>query len=248
MSDSVIRRLRYTPLKDLVRGRVSGRLDVKGVIEASGLPAEAKEVVRRVVKRTRLWLSEMVEVAEELIAHFADGIESGRSVEDLVEEFGDAGKAAKLIRRAKKRNRPLAWHVLRGLGWIMLVMLTIYACLAARFLLGRPTPKVDYVAALNEPMMAVPPDQRAWPIYRQAILGIGERGKKEAVDRLNEVFDARPGSDHWSKVGPWLAEHRKVVQLTREGTQKPIVGFILGGDGSIYDPERFAGRVARPPS
>ena len=65
MSESTIRRLRYTPLWDLLRGRVSGRLDVKGTIEASGLPAEAKELVRRVVKRTRLWLAEKVDVANE---------------------------------------------------------------------------------------------------------------------------------------------------------------------------------------
>ncbi len=227
MSESTLRRLRYTPLRDLLRGRVSGRLDVKGIIEASGLPAEAKELVRRVVKKTRLWLAE------------EDGIESGRSVQDLLDKFGDARKAAKLIRRAKKRNRPLAWHVLRGFGWIIVLMLAIYAVLAARFLLGRPTPKVDYVAVLNKPILAVPEDQRAWPIYRQAILGVGEQNTKEAVDRLNEIFEARPGSEHWPKVAPWLKEHEKVVELTRQGAQKPIVGFILGHDGSMRDPQVF---------
>src|SRR6267143_2602681 len=133
MSDSVIRRLRYTPLKDLVRGRVSGKLDAKGTIEGSGLPKPAKDLVSRVVKRTRLWLAENVEVADELIAHFADGIEAGASVESLIEKFGNERNAAKLIRRAKKRNRPLAWHILRAMGWMMAVMLTIYAFLAARF-------------------------------------------------------------------------------------------------------------------
>src|SRR4051812_35796495 len=155
MSESVIRRVRYTPLKDLMRGRISGRLDVKGTIAASGLPVPAKEVVRRVVKRTGLWLSEKVEVADELIAHFADGIEAGASVEDLIEKFGNERKAAKLIRRAKKRNRPLAWHILRALGWMVVVMLAIYGVLAARFLLGHPSPKVDYVAAINRPILAV---------------------------------------------------------------------------------------------
>src|SRR6266571_5092643 len=92
MSDRVLRQLRYTPLGDLLRGRVSGRLDVKRSIEASGLPAPAKELVHRVVKRTRLWLGEKVDVANELIAHFVDGIENGRSVEELIDKFGDERK------------------------------------------------------------------------------------------------------------------------------------------------------------
>src|SRR5258708_19658391 len=77
---NIFRKLRYTPAKDLVRGRISGRLDVKGTIAASGLPAGAKDLVRRIVKRTRLWLSEQVEVADDLIAHFADAIPSRTAV------------------------------------------------------------------------------------------------------------------------------------------------------------------------
>jgi len=238
MSDSVIRRLRYTPMKDLVRGRISGRLDALVVIEASGLPTEAKEVVLRVVTRTRLWLSEKVEVAEELIAHFADGIESGRSVEELLEKFGDAHKAAKLIRRAKKRNRPLAWHVLRAVGWMMAGMLVIYGFFAMRFLLGHPTPSIDYLAILNRPALAAPEEQRGWPIYREAILGLGSRiSSKERDDQLVKIFDARPGSEHWRKVGPWLAEHARVLELTRDAARKPHLGFIYGRNGSINDEE-----------
>src|SRR5205814_3611926 len=144
----------------------SGRLDVMATIARSRLPTPAQDLIRRVVKRTRLWMLEKVEVADELIAHFADGLETGSSIETLLEKFGNERQAAKLIRRAKKRNRPLAWHVLRGLGWIIVVILAIYAVLAARFVLGRPSPKVDYVAVLNKPILAVAEDQRAWPIYR----------------------------------------------------------------------------------
>jgi hypothetical protein len=246
--ENIWRKLRYTPAKDLVRGRISGRLDVKGTIARSGLPAPAKDLIQRVVKRTRLWLSEKVDLADELIAHFLDGIEGGASVESLIEKFGDERKAAKLIRRAKKRNRPLPWHIMRALGWMMALMLAIYGFLAARFVLGRPSPKIDYVAALNKPVLSVPEDQRAWPIYRQAILGIGEREKKDAVNRLNEIFDARPGTEHWPKVGPWLKEHEGVVELTRQGSQKPIVGFILGHDGSMRDRQVFPDRWNLPAS
>lgn len=241
------RRLRFTPARDLLRGRISGRLDLMATIARSGLPKPAQDLIRRVAKRTRLWMLEKVQVADELIAHFHDGLESGSSLETLIEKFGNERQAAKLIRRAKKRNRPLAWNVLRGLGWIIVVLLGIYGFLAARFVLSRPSPSVDYVAILNRPILAAPEEQRGWPVYRQAILLIGEREKKGAVEQLNQIIDAKPGSEHWAKVGPWLKEHEKVVELTRQGAQRPMVGFILGREGSIRDPEVYPDEAKLPP-
>ncbi len=238
---NVIRRLRHTPLRDLVRGRVTGRLDVRGRIEASGLPGEVKELVWRVVRRTRLWVGEKVEVADELIAHFADGLEGGASAEELKGKFGDEKKAARLIRRAKKRGRPMAWHVLRGLGWMVVGVLVIYAGLAARFLMGRPVVKVDYLEALNRGKLGTAVEQRAWPIYRRAVLGLGDRDSKAFRERFERIWDARPGSRHWEEVGPWLREREKVVELAWEGAEKPVLGFVLGPEGSIRDEELYPG-------
>src|SRR4051812_32171037 len=98
MPDNLIRRVRYTPLIDLLRGRVSGRLDVKGRIAGSKLPPEAKDLVWRVVKGTRLWMGEKIEVAEELLGHFEDGAAAGESVAELIGRFGEVKRAAKLIR------------------------------------------------------------------------------------------------------------------------------------------------------
>jgi hypothetical protein len=149
-----------------------------------------------------------------------------------------------LIRRAKIRNRPLAWHILRGLAWMIAVMLTIYGFLAARFLLGRPSPKVDYVAALNQPLLAVAEDERAWPIYRKAILGMGPRTYSKAHEnQLVEIFDARPGSEHWPKVGPWLAAHAREIELTRQASAKSRLGFIFGRSGSIRDEELWPAKA-----
>ncbi len=240
MPANIIRKLRYTPLRDLLRGHVSGRLDVKTTIDASNLPPPAKALIHRIVKRTHLWLCEKIEVANELTAHFADGLEAGVTLSDLIAKFGHERHAAKLIRRAKKRNRPLPWHILRALTWLITATLALYAFLAARFLIGHPSPKVDYVQALNRPILATPESQRAWPIYRQAILGMGPRTySKESENRLIEVFDARPGSKHWDKVGPWLAQHQQVIDVIHQGAEKPTLGFILGRNGSIRDEELY---------
>jgi len=100
-----------------------------------------------------------------------------------------------------------AFHVMIGLtalvGAIILVMLTVYGFLAARFLLGHPSPKVDYVAAINRPNLAVPEDQRAWPIYRKAILALGERDRDrmEAANRfLKRTY--LPAHNRRFKVAP----------------------------------------------
>ncbi len=80
-------RLRYTRLRDALRGRLDSSLDWEGVIAIAGLPSELAGAVREVVSRTRLWRREKVDVAAELVAHFQDGLEAGRTPTDLVQSF-----------------------------------------------------------------------------------------------------------------------------------------------------------------
>jgi len=82
-------------------------------ITNSNLTAEIQELIRTVVKRSRLWRSERHALALELVSHFGAGLDAGKSADELIRKFGDAKMAAKLMRRAKKRNRPLWWQVLR---------------------------------------------------------------------------------------------------------------------------------------
>src|SRR5690349_12403566 len=114
---SLMHRIRYTPMRDVVRGQFTGRLDVRRRIEASGLPIAARELLSRVIGRTRLWSLEKAALVDELAAHFADGLEAGRTVDDLIKAFGDERVAARLIARAKRRNRPMIYHVLNAVLW-----------------------------------------------------------------------------------------------------------------------------------
>src|SRR5262249_2977607 len=118
-------KLRYTPVRDVLRGRISGRMDVRRPIENSGLPPLVKELLYRVVRKTGLWRLEQVQVAQELIAHFTDGIAAGQKPEELIKNFGDEKQAAQLIRRAKRRNRPPIWQLARITGWSMAALLLL---------------------------------------------------------------------------------------------------------------------------
>ena len=87
--DTAMALLFRTPMRDLLRGRITGRLDIDRQLDESGLSGLAAGKVRNVVKRTRLWRREKIEVTYELIAHFLDGIEAGTPIDELIENFGD---------------------------------------------------------------------------------------------------------------------------------------------------------------
>lgn len=259
-----IRRLSQTPVRDLMRGRVTGRLDWLRRIEAAGLPVEAREMITRVVRRTRLWRSERAEVADELIAHFADGLASGESGESMVEAFGEEHAAAKLIRRAKRRNRSLVWRVSRyAVAALLLVVLT-YGVLFARFWFSRPKIAVDYLAQMNVAIERVPADQRGWPLYRQAMLqlGIAESRRDAAIDRMIDadiaqnatgertLLEATPADKDWPELVAWLDAHADGIATLRAAAAKRTLGFVLGPGGSEDDPElgwnfRHLGRPTR---
>lgn len=180
-------------MRDLIRGRVTGRLDIDRMLHDAGLPEPAADKVRKVVKRTRLWRLEKVDVAHELIAHFLDGRDAGTSDKDLLEHFGDERRTARLIRRAKKRQRPYAWH---AFAWTRLgvgVLVGVYALSALYLLTGSPSITTDYLAQLNATAAQVPADQAAWPMYRQALIELDLDRNREWDTPIPYYRDAPAG-------------------------------------------------------
>ncbi|MEL6497305.1 MAG: hypothetical protein AAF937_06245 [Planctomycetota bacterium] len=123
-------------------------------ITAADLPESCAALLRTVVKRTRLWPSEKADVARELIDHMHDAIAAEQAPDQIVEHFGNAADAAKLIRRARKRQRhPLlrAWNAAVKVTVISpLVLLALYAVLWIRFNLGDPELSSRYLALIAE--------------------------------------------------------------------------------------------------
>ena len=118
--DSRVARALCTPIGDLMRGEITGKIERgwwgfrearhETLVNNAGLPHSLAALVLDVTRRTRLRRREQVDVARELLAHFCDGLESGATGDALSAGFGNPVQAAKLIRRAKKRNRSLLWH------------------------------------------------------------------------------------------------------------------------------------------
>jgi len=121
------------------------------------LPACAEEYIKLIVKKIRYRRKVRQEVREELTAHFEDELKDCETDEDrqqkakeLITGFGDVKLLAVLLRRAKKRCRPL-WRtaVVRSFQALGIIILYLFICMIPLFV-GRPTISVNYVDWLNE--------------------------------------------------------------------------------------------------
>jgi hypothetical protein len=210
------------------RGRASSR--AARVVADSGLPAELAHVVLGVVSACRLWEHERAEVARELCGHFLDGLGAGKPPNALAEEFGDPARAAALITRARRRLRPLWWRAMRrtahGCLALTALCLLTYSLLAARFFRGSPTIARNYMREMNAPVLAVPADQRAWPVYLRALREFAPIPEDiRALDTPRSPDD--PG---WERSSAWLRGHERGLELIREAAARPALGYVFSHD------------------
>lgn len=210
--------------------RLTHRRRLRERIERSDLPSPLRETVHEVVAATRLWAGERQDVADELIAHFSDGINAGADAETLRGTFGDPRVAARLIRRAKKRNRPLWWRTAHRTGqaaaMLVSVMLVFYIVIAVRFFTASPSPTTDYVAIMNADIADLDESERAWPVYRDAAEALRNDDAREEVSQ-----DLQPGDDAWPAVEASLQRHAAVLARARQAASRPALGFELGRSG-----------------
>jgi len=189
------RRIRYTPLRHLLRGDVSSALDWQAETESNDLPEPIRVLIDRLVKRTRLWRIEKVAVARELTAHFRDGLSADVSAEQLIDDFGDEQVAAKLISRGKRRARPLGWRIRHRARQGFAVFAGFYLLFALWLYSGKPEPSIDYLAKINEPFLNVSEEDKAWPIIREAMIEHRVREKLEH-DYFAENFERKPSPEN----------------------------------------------------
>ncbi|MBX3361710.1 MAG: hypothetical protein KF705_09780 [Phycisphaeraceae bacterium] len=172
-SPGVVHLAHTTPLSDAIQGRLTGRLDIALACDRAGLPPSIRELVLQTAQATRLWRVERADVAHELIAHFRDGIEAGRTPDELIAAFGESLVAARLIRRAKKQSRPLSWKLWillwKSIGALLVLSILLYLILFIRYHTGSPVVKVNPIATLNAPALSIPTEERAWNRYKLAI-------------------------------------------------------------------------------
>ncbi|MBM4109498.1 MAG: hypothetical protein FJ255_11945 [Phycisphaerae bacterium] len=245
---SRLARLLRAPLSALVRGRLRHRWPE--MIDASDLPPTLRELASQVVARTRLWPGEREDVARELCAHFADGLCLGRSADDLARSFGDPGAAARMIRRAKRRSRPLAWilwvRAWQALGCVLALLLAVYVVLLARFAAGEPTVARNFTREMNERILATRPEDRAWPVYARVFINLADAilaRTRDADGQQIDLWAVRPGQPHWDELVRVLRAHAADLADLRQATRLPAQGLALS-DATPPELHEWSRRVA----
>jgi len=200
------------------------------------LPAVAKTFIDVVIKKMRYRKKVRSEVRRELTDHFIDALrtcqtdkEKTSHAEEMITDFGDPKILAILIRRGKKRNRPL-WkkaiiRPLQALG-IFIVLFFLYSLW---FISGKPVISTDYVTVLNK--MSKPDimeGQNAWTDYNKAIAAyIKPEGKvKEITDELK----ATKIKDRLDK----LTDEQKEIFTAWLDSNKPAWDHFVAGSKKPY--------------
>jgi len=190
------------------------------------LPACGVEFLTRLTKKMRYRHKVREEVQAELAAHFEDDLKDclteeqrQQRAERLIADFGDTEMLAVLMRRAKRRCRPLWRTVLARTFQAACVLIVCFVFYVIWFSTGEPTISVDYVALLNQ--MSKPEvrnEDNAWPQYEKAIdLYVPQkpvteefiscrrnRKERERVMQLKGLL-----RDHQQEILEWLGKNQK---------------------------------------
>lgn len=202
------------------------------------LPRELEALVQSVARSVRLRRAEREDVARELRAHFRDGLGAGESAGELARAFGDARTAAKLIRRAKLRQRGPLSRLVRGVNraflWSLGVALVLHIGLTAWHFTGTVNVSRDYVAELNREVERAAESDRAWGLYVEAM------HLYEGTDERLRTFPwVRAGDEEYGEALAYLDRNRGALAVVREAAGRRILGAPLSHGPNPELPERM---------
>ncbi|MES2792089.1 MAG: hypothetical protein V4719_20910 [Planctomycetota bacterium] len=195
---------------------------------------QIKTFVARVIRRARLWRSERNEVHMELLSHFDDGADAGRSAEQLIADFGPPQVAARLIRQAKLRNRSWKWQLWHRTTQVFAASVGIVICgflfLVARLHLAKHGPRTDLVSTFDQATASIAVNDRAWPLYREGLTLLNRKSiDPNSVDfglvfRTPNLKD--PADPNWKRAADYLKANAKSIDLFIQAATLPRLGYI----------------------
>jgi hypothetical protein len=141
------------------------------------LPACIVEFLQQLLKRMRYRRKVREDVQAELSAHFEDELKDCQSEQEkqqkaqkLITDFGDVKMLAILLRRAKKRCRPLWRTVVARTFQAIGIFILCFIVYVAWFFSGKPVIRTNYIAELNRIVRpAADESLNAAPLYLKAV-------------------------------------------------------------------------------
>jgi hypothetical protein len=197
----------------------------------ANLPKSASDFINLIIKKMRYRKKVRADVHAELAAHFEDELkdcktdqEKEQKARQLIADFGDPKLLAVLLRRAKKRCRPL-WRTIAARTFQTASLLFI--CLVAYvvwFFSGRPAVTVDYVAQLNR--IARPPAQdslNAQTHYEKALTLYVDYDNYNQINLIKTPYrtwleDLEPNERQ--AIENWVADNHKAIDRFVVGSKE----------------------------
>ncbi|MFC1739430.1 hypothetical protein ACFL1G_10335 [Planctomycetota bacterium] len=191
------------------------------------LPGCAAEFIKLVIKKMRYRRKVQAQVQAELTAPFEDELSKCKSDEDkeqkaqqLIADFGNPKLLGVLLRRAKKRCRPL-WRTVFARASQAIVI--IFVCLVVYigwFLSGKPVVTVDYIAELNRMVRPSADDNsNAAPFYIEAA-ELYEKWPDDISNLLGEKYHDVNDMQK-QRIEQFLEDNSKTLELVIAGSKKP---------------------------
>jgi hypothetical protein len=221
-------------------------------LRRDGLPAPAADRVAASVREACLSRSDEEDVARELTAHFEDGLARGRSLEDLVGNFGEPAMAGALIGRGIRRRRQPARQALRLAEIFALLVLSVYLISFARLHLREPEASADAagdwrIEALAPWSQSAPalaePAARGWTLVAAARDAARAGDRALAAKNLNRALDVA----REIATGPHPAHDLAALRLAAETllAAKELPGGLgLRAAGIAWRPEKVRAAFA----
>jgi hypothetical protein len=193
------------------------------------LPPSAADFLKLIIKNMRYRKSIRQDVMIELAAHFEDQLkdckteqEKEQKAKQLIEQFGDPKMLGVLLRRAKKRCRPL-WRtvVVRAFQTAGVFILCLIAYVIW-FVSGKPVITTDYVAEFNRLVRpAADETQNAFPLYEKAIqLMKGNSDYNDVKGLLGKKYE-EANSVEKGKIEKFITANKGDFDLVIAGSGKP---------------------------
>jgi hypothetical protein len=128
--------------------------------------------------------------------------------------------------------------------WVGLAVLTAgipYGVLAYRFWNNPPKLSRNIAAELNAPVLAIPDDQKAWPIYRDVLMALAKDSPQEWRDDHRTHFLSFL---HEPAVIEFIRRHDADWRKVRVAAKLPSLGYLLADRHNLED-ARFMRRFQK---
>lgn len=201
------------------------------------LPLSISEFIDEVINAMKYRRSARAEVRQELTDHFTDALahcedeqEKQQRVKELIEEFGDVKLLGTLLRRAKKRCRPLWRTVVARTFQFLGICVLLLGLYIGWFFTGKPQIATNYLEVMNRQVRpAADESQNAWPFYKQAAeKRVQNEDKKDKKINFSPRSPQALSQEDRQIIQQSIRDNQESLNLIRQGNQKPHYWQVYG--------------------